>query len=98
MPDRMELLQQINEVSFVVNDLTLYLDTHPVDADALDEFKRAAQKRRELLKTYAEYFEPLTMNCVCPETNNQTGSNTAYAGQKHWTWSDGPMPWEGGLL
>ena len=27
MPDRCQLLQQINEISFVVNDLNLYLDT-----------------------------------------------------------------------
>ena len=26
MPDRCQLLKQINEVSFVVNDLNLYLD------------------------------------------------------------------------
>ena len=36
MPDRCQLLQQINEISFVVNDLNLYLDTHPTDDQALD--------------------------------------------------------------
>ena len=36
MPDRCQLLQQINEISFVVNDLNLYLDTHPTDDKALD--------------------------------------------------------------
>ena len=41
MPDRCQLLQQINEISFVVNDLNLYLDTHPTDDQALDEIGRA---------------------------------------------------------
>ena len=40
MPDRCQLLQQINEISFVVNDLNLYLDTHPTDDKALDAFSR----------------------------------------------------------
>ena len=41
MPDRCQLLQQINEISFVVNDLNLYLDTHPTDDKALDAFSQA---------------------------------------------------------
>lgn len=94
MSDRLQLLKQINEVSFMVNDLTLYLDTHPLDTDALDYFSQMSSQRKELLKLYAENFEPLTMDCVCPDTNNQTKSNTKYAGQRHWTWSDGPVPWD----
>ena len=34
MEDRHALLQKINEISFVFNDLTLYLDTHPMDSIA----------------------------------------------------------------
>lgn len=33
------LLQQINEVSFAVNDILLYLDTHPDDEKALAFFE-----------------------------------------------------------
>ena len=29
-----QLMKQINEANFTVNDLTLYLDTHPEDQDA----------------------------------------------------------------
>lgn len=32
---RCQLLGEINEVSFAVNDLHLYLDTHPCDEKAL---------------------------------------------------------------
>lgn len=98
MADRMQLLKEINEVSFIVNDLTLYLDTHPTDAEALKSFSEAENKRKELLKTYAGEFEPLTMDCVCPDTNNKSDSLTSYPGQKHFTWTDGPMPWEGGAV
>ena len=98
MADQKTLLKQITEISFTVNDLTLYLDTHPLDDNALTAFKQAMDQRKQLLKTYAENFEPLTINCVCPDTNNKTETQTKYAGQKHFTWTDGPLPWEGGNL
>lgn len=96
MADQKTLFKQITEVSFTVNDLTLYLDTHPLDENALTAFKEALEQRKQLLKTYAESFEPLTTDCVCPDTNNKTGTKTKYAGKKHFTWTDGPLPWEGG--
>ena len=33
---RCQLLGEINEVSFAVNDLHLYLDTHPLTIDSAD--------------------------------------------------------------
>lgn len=98
MKDQCSLLKQITEISFTVNDLTLYLDTHPLDGNALTAFKQAMEQRKQLMKTYAENFTPLTVDCVCPDTNNKTETQTEYAGQKHFTWSDGLMPWEGGAL
>ena len=90
MSDRNAILKEITEISFTADDLTLYLDTHPLDASA----------RKSLLEHYANEFEPLTRNCVCPDTNNQTNSHTKYPGQKHFTWNDGPLPWDqqGGAL
>ena len=88
MSDRCTLLQQINEISFVVNDLNLYLDTHPTDTS------QAMAQRRQLLDAFAKEYEPLTLNCVCPDTNNKSESHTKYPGQKHFTWSDGPLPWD----
>lgn len=100
MDKRGQMLQKINEISFTVNDLTLYLDTHPTDENALSAFSQAANERKNLLEAYAKEFEPLTMNCVCPDTNNQTGSHTSYPAKKHFTWVDGPIPWDnrGGVL
>ena len=96
MIDQKNLLKQITEVSFTVNDLNLYLDTHPLDENALNAFKESMTQRKQLLQTYADNFEPLTMNCICPDTNNKTKTNTKYPDQRHFTWSDGPLPWEGG--
>lgn len=98
MPDRSQLLKEISETSFTLMDLNLYLDTHPQDTNAMDAFQQAVANRKQLLKTYGDNFEPLTMDCVCIDTNNSSESNTKYPGQRHWTWSDGPMPWEGGTL
>lgn len=98
MIDRNNLLSQITEISFTVNDLNLYLDTHPLDENALNAFKDATTQRKQLLQTYADNFEPLTMNCICPDSNNKTKSNTKYPDQRHFTWSDGPLPWEGGVF
>jgi spore coat protein JB len=96
MIDQKNLLSQITEISFTVNDLNLYLDTHPLDENALNAFKEAMTQRKHLLQTYADNFEPLTMNCICPDSNNKTKSHTKYPDQRHFTWSDGPLPWEGG--
>ena len=100
MSDRNAILKEITEISFTADDLTLYLDTHPLDASALEAFSQANARRKSLLEHYANEFEPLTRNCVCPDTNNQTNSQTKYPGQKHFTWNDGPLPWDqqGGAL
>lgn len=96
MSTRQELLKEINEASFAVNDITLYLDTHPTDEQALAYFTEMMGKRKAAMKEYESQFEPLIIDCVNPNTNNSTQSETEYAGKTHWTWADGPLPWEGG--
>ena len=46
---RKELLQKINEVSFAVNDITLYLDTHPCDEKALAYHEEMSEMREKAL-------------------------------------------------
>lgn len=121
MFDRQQLMRQISEVCFVIDDLTLYLDTHPLDTEALDAVGQAMSQRKELLCAYAKEFGPLTVNCIHvgqePDRKGQengpdarpggqssqngqpynlSGQYTKYAGKRHWTWTDGPLPWEGG--
>ena len=52
------LFQQINEVSFAVNDLLLYLDTHPDDERALAFFAEVSDRRNQLLTEYARDYGP----------------------------------------
>jgi len=94
MDDRNVLLKEIGEVSFFLDDLRLYLDTHPLENKALDLYQQNHQKRLELLKKYAQAFEPLTCHCVDLDSNGSPATDTRYAGKKHWTWSDGPIPWD----
>ena len=98
MMNRSELLKEINEISFLADDLRLFLDTHPTDPKALESFSETMKKRKHLLRLYADEFEPLTIDCVCPDTNNKSGFGTQYPEKKHFTWIDGPLPWEGGCI
>ena len=56
-PNRKELFHHINEVSFAVDDIKLYLDTHPCDDEAMECFEEYSQLRNEALKEYAKHFK-----------------------------------------
>ena len=82
MPSRKQLLAHINEVSFAVNDISLYLNTHPEDAEALAFFRKYAAARQEALEEYERYFGPLTI-----DTADDSCSRS-------WQWIEQPFPWE----
>lgn len=88
MIDRTSLLKEIDEVSFAITDLTLYLDTHPECSNGIQYFNELAPKREQLLKQYAESFGPLTVDCI-PKNGGLTD---------HFNWLDGPAPWEGDVI
>ena len=50
--EQMKLFQWINMVSFALNDITLYLDTHPTDPEALAYFNHFREVRVKALKEY----------------------------------------------
>ncbi len=82
------LMNEINLVSFALNDLTLYLDTHPTCKNGLTLFKKLLEKRLALLTEYADKYNPLTQISMItgdPETDE-------------YGWGEGPAPWEGGLI
>jgi spore coat protein JB len=75
------MLQELQSVDFVLVELTLYLDTHPLDAQAVQEFNQFSQKRQFLANQYEAKFGPLL----------QFGrSYTRYP----WQWADTPWPWQ----
>ena len=80
---REQLMDTINEVSFAVDDIKLYLDTHPDDKKALKFFKEKVMIRNEALKEYAVQYGPLTID---------TAEDTC---SRQWDWVMQPWPWEG---
>ena len=74
----------INEVSFAVNDMVLYLDTHPCDEKALAFCKEHVKKRDKALREYAALYGPLTI-----DTTDDVKS-------KSWEWVMQPWPWVDG--
>lgn len=86
--EREELMNKINTVSFALNDLTLYLDTHPDCPKGTALFHELLKERLELLAEFAGAFYPLT----------QISMVTGNADSTRYGWSEGPMPWEGGCI
>ena len=56
--EQMKLFQWINMVSFAVNDIVLYLDTHPMDQEAIAYFNHFKEVRTSALKEYEECCGP----------------------------------------
>ena len=57
------LLEKICQVSFALTDISLYLDTHPHEKEALSFRESLRLKRKELLQSFAEKYYPLTPDC-----------------------------------
>lgn len=82
-PSRQELLEWMNVVSFAVNDVSLFLDTHPRSIEALEYFEEFKKQRGQALEEYAEFYGPLTID-------------TAATPEDYWQWVNGPWPWQEG--
>lgn len=75
-----ELLQNIRCYEFGINELALYLDTHPEDKKALCLHKKYCNELKTLKDMYQKVYGPLTINYPCNK----------------WRWLEEPWPWEGG--
>ena len=60
--NRQQLFNLINTVSFAVDDLLLFLDTHPDDAEAIKAFHHYSDIRRNALQVYSDQYGPLTID------------------------------------
>lgn len=83
-PCRKDLLREINLASFAVNDVQLFLDTHPCDQNALAYFQEYSRKRNQALREYAKYYGPLTID------------TTVTSCMDRWNWINEPWPWQEG--
>lgn len=57
--NRNELLRRISEIQFVCVELNLYIDTHPDDKDALDDYYSYSVMLNELIEKYESQYGPL---------------------------------------
>ena len=74
------LLQRVDELSMMVVDLNLYLDTHPFDEDAMEAYRKYNEMLHMAVKEYEEYYGPLRISNAEPV--------------KKWTWALTPWPWQ----
>ncbi len=77
---RRALFDTISAVSFAMDELRLFLDTHPGDSGALNLFTEYMNRRHELVGQYTREYGPLDSYYL----------NTEYG----WSWTDEPMPWK----
>lgn len=87
--EREELMTKIIQIGFFLDDLTLYLDTHDNDIQAIQLYNGKAKEYAELRKEFAQKYYPLSKLCIpyCINDNETT-----------FCWQEGPMPWEGACV
>ena len=81
MGSQEELMRMINEASFAMDEVLLFLDTHPEDAAAMQYYQNVAAMRRNAMNAYQNQFGPLMVDDV--------------RGNR-WDWVTEKWPWEGG--
>lgn len=80
-PGLCEALRAIMQLEFVCVDLQLFLDTHPCESRAIEEFKRYSNELMAAKQAYEDKFGPLL--------NYGFGRV-----QDGWNWICDPWPWE----
>ena len=76
-----QLMKQVMLYGFACVDASLYLDTHPDDAEALAYFKEHDRIYREAVEEYSRNYGPLTL------------SHAHHCGS-YWNWVNQPWPWQ----
>lgn len=79
MTEREILLKKLSSYQFMVDDLKLYLDTHPNDTAAIMKLKEYKEMLMPLIDTFEKKYGPL-----------KAGSNNT----SKWKWINSPWPWE----
>lgn len=80
MEDRKCMLKEIMALDFKLNDLALYLDTHPFDEDVLCMYQELVEEANDKKEEYEKKYGPL---------NRENGATDC-----EWKWIENPWPWE----
>jgi spore coat protein JB len=76
-----ELMKEMQTIDFVIVELNLYLDTHPHDYQAIDQFNHYVQKSKEIKDKFQSIFGSLY---------HFGNSYSTYP----WSWAEAPWPWQ----
>lgn len=79
MGEREILTNKISAYQFAINDMQLFLDTHPHDSKTLEKINEYRKVLEPLIAEYEEKYGPLTKSST--EVN-------------HWNWIKNPWPCE----
>ena len=82
--EREKMLLDIQELSFALVEINLYLDVNPNDNCMIRKFNEYLEKKNELIKRYEKQFGPLVLFIE----NDSLKTNP-------WLWSQTKWPWEG---
>ena len=77
--EREKLLYKVMSLSFVINDLNLYLDVNPNNSEAFMLFKKYIMEYEKLSKEYENKYGPLKIT-------DTTGTK--------YNWIEAPWPWD----
>ena len=77
-----ELRQFIDQVTFMLDDITLFLDTHPDCSEAIEAYNHYKMLRKKAVADYEKMYGPLNRYSV--DTCNNWNK-----------WLENPWPWEG---
>ncbi|MEO3943989.1 spore coat protein CotJB [Gorillibacterium sp. CAU 1737] len=75
------LLQQLQALDFALVELTLYLDTHPLDLAAVRQFNQLSQERLAVAQLFERHVGPLLSFGHSPS-------------RERWDWAEAPWPWQ----
>jgi spore coat protein JB len=74
-------LLELQRTDFALVELTLYLDTHPADMQAVQQFNQLSQRRRQIASEFEMKYGPLL----------QFGLSYS---RFPWQWIETPWPWQ----
>lgn len=80
MEDKRTIKRELSQVSFAMDDLRLFLDTHNDCCEALEMYNQLREKRDSIVKKYEA--------CIGPVNFYDAG------GTDFWNWVEQPWPWE----
>lgn len=79
MTEREILIKKISSYQFMIEDMRLYLDTHPYDIETVKRIRACEEVLAPLVETYESKFGALF------KSNNESN---------RWSWIKSPWPWE----